>query len=63
MPKKEPDLSEFLTTREVAQKYDVLQHEVQRAIRKGLIQAQQVGYFYLIWGPGLPPRFPSSDAS
>lgn len=57
--KKEPDLSDFKTTGEVAEMYGVSQHEVQRAIRKGLINHQKVGYFYLIWGPGLPNSWPS----
>jgi len=52
-----------MTTGEVAEKYGVTQHEVQRAIHKGLIQAQKVGYFYLIWAPGLSATFPSSDSS
>lgn len=58
--KTEPDLSEFLTTKEVADKYLVSQHEVQRAIRRGQIQGQKVGYFYLIWGPALPAQWPKS---
>lgn len=57
--KVEPDLSDFLTTGEVAEMYGVTQHEVQRAIKKGLIKAQKVGYFYLIWRPNLPEAFPA----
>lgn len=61
--KTEPDLSGFMTTGEVAEKYGVSQHEVQRAIHKGAIKAQKVGYFYLIWAPNLPETFPSGDSS
>lgn len=55
---KEPDLSDFLTTREVAELYGVAQIDVQRAIKKELLPAQKVGYFYLLWKPSLPSSFP-----
>lgn len=57
---KEPDLSDFLTTREVADMYGVRQPDVQKAIKRGAIPAQKVGYFYLIWRPNLPSTFPHS---
>lgn len=60
--KTEPDLSDFLPTSEVAEKYGKSQHEVQRAIRKGEIKAQKVGYFYLVWGPGLPELWPGESS-
>ena len=63
MQKTEPDLADFLTTGEVADRYGITQHEVQRAIHKGLIQAQRVGYFYLIWGPALPTAFPATESA
>ena len=59
--KTEPDLKDFMTTGEAAEMYSVTQHDVQKAIKKGLLTAQKVGYFYLIWKPGMPTRFPSND--
>lgn len=56
---KEPDLSDFLTTGEVAKMYGVRQTEVQKAIKAGRLNAQKVGYFYLIWKQSLPKHFPS----
>lgn len=58
--KAEPDLSDFVTTGEVAEMYGVTQVEVQKAIKAGLLQAQRVGYFYLLFAPKLPKSFPSS---
>lgn len=55
---EEPDLGDFMTTGEVAEKFGVTQVDVQRAIKAELIDAQRVGYFYLIWGPGLPSTWP-----
>lgn len=62
MPKSDtaPDLSGFVTTGQVAERYSVTQHEVQRAIRKDLIPAQKVGYFYLIWEGDLPDTWPDN---
>ena len=56
----EPDLESFMTTGEAADMYGVSQHDVQKAIKKGFLKAQKVGYFYLMWKPGMPPRFPTS---
>jgi len=56
---KEPDLSDFMTTKEVAELYGVTQVEVQKAVKKGLLQAQKIGYFYVLFGPKLPIKFPS----
>lgn len=58
--KTEPDLSDFMTTGEVAEKYGVTQVEVQKAIKRGQLEAQKVGYFYLLFGPKLPKTFPTS---
>lgn len=58
--KTEPDLSDFLTTKEVAERFLVTQNDVQKAIKRGLISAQKVGYFYLIYGPNLPHDWPTS---
>lgn len=55
-----PDLSDFKTTGEVAEMYGVTQIEVQKAIKRGQLDAQKVGYFYLLWGPGLPTHFPTA---
>lgn len=55
---KEPDLSGFLTTSQVAKLYGCKPVDIQRCIKKGLIKAQHVGYFYLIWEPGLPDTLP-----
>ena len=61
MPTKtEPDLKEFLTTREVAELYGIKQVEVQKAIKRELIRAQKVVYFYVIWEPSLPEFWPTS---
>jgi excisionase family DNA binding protein len=60
MPKTEPDLSDFLTTKEVSELYGVSQVEVQKAIKKGNLQAQKIGYFYVLWRHNLPGNFPSS---
>ena len=57
---KEPDLSDFMTTGEVADKYGVTQVEVQKAIKRGHLNAQKVGYFYLLYAPNLPKTFPTS---
>ena len=57
----EPDLEAFMTTGEAAEMYGVSQHDVQKAIKKGYLKAQKVGYFYLLWKPGLPTRWPTSD--
>ncbi len=57
----EPDLEQFMTTGEAAEMYGVSQHDVQKAIKKGLITAQKVGYFYLIWKPSMPARFPTPE--
>lgn len=57
---KEPDLSDFMTTGEVADKYGVTQVEVQKAIKRGQLKAQKVGYFYVLWKHNLPGSFPSS---
>lgn len=62
MPKEpyaEPDLGLFMTTGEVAERFGVSQHDVQRAIKRDLIKAQKVGYFYLLWEPGLPDTWPT----
>lgn len=60
MPAKSraPDLSKFVTTSAVAERYGVSQPEVQNAIKRGLIPAQKVGYFYLIYEPDLPDEWP-----
>ncbi len=58
--KTEPNLKDFITTGEAAEMYGVTQHEVQKAIKKELLQAQKVGYFYLLWKPSLPKRFPTA---
>lgn len=55
---EEPDLEQFATTGQIAEKYGVTQQEVQKAIKRGVINAQRVGYFYLIWMPGLPSAWP-----
>lgn len=57
-----PDLSEFMTTGQVAEFYGVSQTDVQKAIKRGLLKAQKVGYFYLIWGPALPQTFPLTSS-
>lgn len=61
--KTEPDLSGFLTTKEVAERYKVKQHEVQRAIKRGSINAQKIGYFYVVWEPTLPETFPAGNTT
>lgn len=58
-----PNLSDFKTTGEVAEMYGVTQIEVQKAIKRGQLDAQKVGYFYLLWGPGLPELFPHPSDS
>lgn len=58
----EPDLSDFVTTKEVAERYSVTQIEVQKAIKRGFIRAQKVGYFYLIYEPNLPMNWPMGSA-
>lgn len=58
---KAPDLSQFMTTSEVAELYGISQVEVQKAIRKGLLEAQKIGYFYVLYGPDLPEFFPTSN--
>ena len=60
-----PSLDDWLTTGEVAELYPgITMHDVQRAIKKGLIQAQQMGgYFYLVWKPSLPDIWPVKKAS
>lgn len=55
---KAPDLSKFLTTSEVAERYGVKQTEVQSVIKRGIIPAQKVGYFYLIFELDLPEDWP-----
>ncbi len=57
----EPNLEDFMTTGESAEMYGVSQHDVQKAIKKGFLKAQKVGYFYLIWKPGMPARCPTSE--
>lgn len=57
---KEPDLANFLTTKEVAELYGVEQVDVQKAIKRGRLNAQKVGYFYVLWKPSLPINFPSA---
>lgn len=57
---KEPSLDDFLTTKEVAELYGVQQKDVQNAIKAGRLQAQRIGYFYVLWKHGLPEYFPSS---
>lgn len=57
---QEPDLSEFITTRDISDRYGIPQADVQKAIRRGLLPAQKVGYFYLVWGPNLEKHKPES---
>lgn len=59
MATRAPDLSRFRTTSQVAERYGVTQHDVQNAIKKGLIPAQKIGYFYVIWEGDLPDTWPS----
>jgi hypothetical protein len=59
--REEPDLSEFMTTGEVAELYGVNQVDVQKAIKRGLLNAQKVGYFYVLWKHSLPKVFPSNS--
>lgn len=47
-----------MTTQQVAEKYKVPRRYVQRALVANLLEHQKVGYFYLVWGPSLPKRFP-----
>ena len=61
--KTEPNLEGFLTTKEVAERYGVTQHEVQRAIKRGQIGSQKIGYFYAIWEATLPAKFPASGTT
>lgn len=56
--KSMPDLTGFMTTQQVAEKYKVPRRYVQRALVAGMLEHQKVGYFYLVWGPALPKRFP-----
>lgn len=58
---KEPDLSGFMTTKEVAEMYGVKQTDVQKAIKYERLKAQKVGYFYVLWKHSLPASFPSHD--
>lgn len=60
---KAPSLEGFITTKEVAERFGVTQHEVQRAIKRGQIEAQRIGYFYAIWEPTLPAKFPASGST
>lgn len=57
--KTEPDLSDFMTTGEVAEMYGVTQIDVQKAIKRGDLEAQKIGYFYVLYGPKLPEIFPA----
>lgn len=59
MATRAPDLSKFRTTSQVAEQYGVTQHDVQNAIKKGLIPAQKIGYFYVIWAEDLPEEWPA----
>lgn len=56
---KEPDLADFMTTKEVSELYGVTQVEVQKAIKAGKLEAQKLGYFYVLWKHKLPANFPS----
>lgn len=56
-----PDLGQFRTTREVAEMYGISQRDVQTAINRGIIPAQKVGYFYLIFEPDLPEEWPTGS--
>jgi predicted transcriptional regulator len=48
----------YLTLKEVADRYGVEQHRVRYAIRAGYIKAEKKGWMLLIRRKGLPKKWP-----